>query len=154
LEAAWVAQQLGLPEQHGRGWDLGQPPAPADAVRLLQRVATLTDELLQAAEQNAPPGPIALDTEICLVQYLTDSDLWSAHPGFQPLPASWHSHVLTRMAGKLRQRGLQVRLVPFDAQAFATWLGSNRPVGEETRTEWAALQPVDSHTTPPSPRSL
>ncbi len=100
LSQAWIAQQLGVQERAVRRWEAGDRAVPGDVAELLDRVEVETERLVEATLGGLGQMLDDLDTApagIDLTAYPTDEALWSVHPGFAPLPASWHRAMLAQV---------------------------------------------------------
>ncbi len=109
LTVGWLAEQAGVGERSVRYWEAGASPVPDDVAALIVSIEAkarqlVTQALAQVDEVVRAQGgtPEAVD----LRRYATEVELWRKHPGFKPLPATWHASVLARIARSLEARGI------------------------------------------------
>lgn len=109
LTVGWLADQAGVGERTVRYWESGRNQVPADVAALVTRIEAQTrtivaNALEQVGEVVQVHGgePEAVD----LRRYASDAELWRRHPGFKPLPATWHAAALARIARELESRGV------------------------------------------------
>lgn len=109
LTVGWLAAQAGVGERTVRYWEAGRNQVPDDVAALIVRIESqtrtmVTNALAQVDQVIRAQGrePEAVD----LRRYATDAELWRAHPGFKPLPATWHAVTLARIARALESRGI------------------------------------------------
>lgn len=108
LSRAWIAGQLKVAENAVGRWESGARSIPDDVWDLLDEAEDRADILIasvlvglwriigEATVRTGEP-PDGVD----VVTYPTDRELWSAHPDFEPWPASWHRAVLGRLRVEL-----------------------------------------------------
>ncbi len=109
LTVGWLAEQAGVGERTVRYWESGRNQVPDDVAALIGRIESQTrtmvsNALAQVDEVMRAQGgePEAVD----LRRYASDAELWRNHPGFKPLPATWHAATLARIARALESRGV------------------------------------------------
>lgn len=109
LTVGWLAEQSGVGERTVRYWESGRNQVPDDVAALIVRIESQTrtmvsNALAQGDEVVRAQGgePEAVD----LRRYASDAELWRKHPGFKPLPATWHAATLARIARALESRGI------------------------------------------------
>ena len=95
LTQGWLAERLGVQDRAVRRWEAGDREVPADVWDVIEQAEQQAEAILDAvadglADQPEPDG-------IDVVVFETDEDLWAVHPGFRPLPASWHRAVAARI---------------------------------------------------------
>lgn len=100
LSQSWVAQQVGVQERTACHWEAGELTIPADVEILLGRIEEQTEELMLScleAFQGIVAGVEHDPDGVDVAAYATDEQLWLVHPGFAPLPASWHRAMLAKV---------------------------------------------------------
>ena len=113
LSVAWLAVQAGVQERTVRYWESGRVAVPVDVAGLIARIEASTGEhvaqaLAVVAETTADQG--AAPESVDLRRYGTDDELWRAHPGLRPLPATWHAATLARVRRALAEQGVPARI--------------------------------------------
>ena len=95
LTQGWLAERLGVQDRAVRRWEAGDREVPADAWAVIEQAERQADVILDAVAEGlaGQPEPDGID----VVVYESDEALWSVHPGFRPLPASWHRAVCARI---------------------------------------------------------
>jgi len=107
LTADWLAARLGVSARTVRHWEAGRYPIP-DGVR--QEVEHLEELTAQAVHDTA--ARLMDIPEPWVVTYRSDAEYAAVHPE-AGWPASWHRHLLARIAERVT--GLRVVYAPVDA---------------------------------------
>lgn len=154
LSEAQAAALGGATPAQLRAWEApGGPPAPAALQRELRRLDGLVEVMARriaaalAAQLGDSKGPQAVET--VLLRHADDRDLAALDPeavqslrGDLGLAATLQAAALARcrrLAAEASGGALSLRLVWFDAEAYAAWLpDSGLEDGPAARLAWAA----------------
>ncbi|OJY94409.1 MAG: hypothetical protein BGP25_05305 [Lysobacterales bacterium 63-13] len=109
LTVGWLAEQARVGERTVRYWESGRNAVPEDVADLIRRIEMKTRAMVTAALDSV--GQILAEEggspeSVDLRRYASDAELWSKHPAFRPLPATWHAVTLARIARELDARGI------------------------------------------------
>ncbi|MCC6475142.1 MAG: hypothetical protein IT514_15520 [Burkholderiales bacterium] len=74
-----------------------------------------------------------------LLRYRTVEDLARYRPDMRELPLPVHGALVDRLRVALARRGIRVRVVWMEREAYDAWRGRRRDA-EDVRAAWAALQ--------------
>lgn len=139
LTLQWLADQAQVKMRTAQYWESGRSAVPDDVAQMLigldeqfwQLIADYLEQVKEIADENG-----SLPEEIVLLRYRTDADLWKFHPDFQPIPASAHAALLSRMRRKLWEIGVPSIIEYMEPAEYLAWL-DGREDSEELRSEWA-----------------
>lgn len=120
-------------EQTWRRWEAGTRAIPHDVQERLKMLATWRQQSIDTALSVIDHHHQG-DQEIVLVWYDTVDD-WASLAVREPQTFRPHQSAISEIFN-LRQPN--VRLVRFDAPAYAAWL-KNRKDSESMRSQWAAI---------------
>lgn len=138
LSAQWVADQAGVRLRTVQYWEAGRMPVPEDVAALLSRIDAQYERAVNealAALKDAPEKP----AEAVLVRYRTDTDLWRFRQDMEPLPASSHATLLSRVRRALWAAGVPSVIEYMEPDEYLAWLG-NRKDNDAMRAAWADLK--------------
>lgn len=136
ISAQWVADQAGVRLRTVQYWEAGKMPVPEDVAALLTRIDEQYERAVGAALaalKEAPQQP----TEVVLLRYRTDADLWRFRPDMEPLPSSSHAALLSRVRRALWTAGMPSVIEYMEPDEYMAWLGKRRN-NEAMRAAWAA----------------
>ncbi len=138
LSAQWVADQSGVRLRTVQYWEAGRMPVPEDVAALLSRIDAQYERAVSealAAINEAPEKP----AEVVLVRYRSDADLWRFRPDMEPLPASSHAALLSRLRRALWTAGVPSVIEYMEPDEYLAWLGKRKDT-DAMRAAWAAAQ--------------
>ncbi|MDR2925494.1 MAG: helix-turn-helix domain-containing protein [Azoarcus sp.] len=144
LTAQWVADQAGVRLRTAQYWEAGRMSVPSDVAAMLSAL----DEKIDAAARHAAArhaaahisslcGQHGSSSKIALVRYRTDDDLWRFRPDMEPLPATAHAALLSRVRRMLWSENIPSSIEFMDTENYMAWL-DGRPDTEAERAAWAA----------------
>lgn len=139
LTAQWIADQAGVKLRTAQYWEAGRMAVPVGVAKMLKGI----DETIQSSVANALAHVDQLSnqhgepSEITLLRYRTDADLWRFRPDMKPLPATTHAAMLARLSRGLRSRGIPSIIKFMEPVQYLAWL-NGRSDTESERSAWAA----------------
>lgn len=144
LPLKWVADQARVQLRTAQYWESGHTGVPEDVAAMLTAlddqvwsiVAQGLEQIKAAADSNE-----GLPEEVVLIRYRSDADLWAFHPEFEPIPASTHAMLVSRMRRKLWEIGVPSVIQYMSPKEYSAWL-EGREDSDVLRAEWAASLPT------------
>ncbi len=139
LTAQWIADQAGVKLRTAQYWEAGRMAVPEDVAKMLDNIDKMLDSTVSQAlafiditakDHGAP-------SEIYLVRYRSDADLWRFRPDMKPLPTTTHAAMLSRLRRILWTRSIPSVIEYMEPEEYMVWL-AGRPDTEEARASWAA----------------
>ncbi len=137
----WFGELMGVKLRAAQYWESTRPPPPAAVQQLLSIDNAMNnivqDDLLTVLKGKSNPEDYP--SEVVLVRYRSDDELWRYIKDIKPLPASAHAQILSRTRRELLRHGIAVRIVYMDQEKYEAWLGKRKdsPVH---RLRWAAAE--------------
>ena len=130
------AKIIGVEERSIRYWESGkQSPRSPDVAETLLNIDQQLDTTAKAVLQLVKSAP-ELPTEIVLLRYREDGDLWAAMPEWKPLPATCHAAGIARSRAALADLHVKTRIVYFEPDQYHQWL-AGRDSSSSMRAAWA-----------------
>ena len=136
LLAAGPDRPAGVSDRAWRQWEAGERPIPGDVEEKVFQLVTWRQKTLAARKAQIAEflGKAGGQGKVAIVWYETLDD-WATLPDRDPA-VFWRplQSVIAELAAEFPEK---VRLQPFNAAAYAEWLG-NRGDSENMRARWAA----------------
>lgn len=146
LTGQWVADRADVSLRAVQYWDEGRwvvPEAVEDMLETIeQTLEAAVEQALEQVDESIARG--AVPDEITLIRYRTDKDLWRFRPDMQPLPATTHGVLVTRLKRALCTKGIAATIEFMKPDEYMQWLGEREDT-ETTRAEWASTRPSSSY---------
>ena len=139
LSTNWLAEQADVRARTVQFWESGRSAVPEDVAALMM----ITDMRLESIVDAAVEYITSLDqppTDVVLVRYKTDEDLWYYRPDMIEFPARTHGIVLalTKSEIEIAIEDVNVRIVYLEPEQYEAWLKlTQKKDNEQTRAEWA-----------------
>lgn len=133
LVAASDTRPRGVSDRAWRQWEAGEFAVPSDVALRINRLSEWRQAAIDAAVKQVSSAPFGSD--IALVWYEALDD-WATIPGREPVLWRPQQSVCAALLAEFPGR---CRLVPFDAPAYAAWLGSCQDY-ETMRGQWASAR--------------
>jgi hypothetical protein len=139
LTAQWIADQAYVQLRTAQYWEAGRTAVPADVANMLHGIdkkleATVAQAVARIDELTKHHGAPA---KITLLRYRSNADLWRFRPDMQPLPATTHAAMLSRLSRVLWSRNIPFVIEFMGPDEYLTWL-AGRTDTEVERAAWAA----------------
>lgn len=135
-----AARMFNVQDRVYRYWESGDWPIPADVEAVLRNIdRTLADMVDHAGDTYADLlQRHGAPSNIVLIRYDSDDDLWRYHPQMTQLTHTLHAAGVDRARQRL-ERVARVRIVTMDRQAYEDWRAALRlRDGSDTCAAWAA----------------
>ena len=135
-----LARMAGAQDHSVRNWESGKTGAPENVSSLLTALDRMLSISVDAALSFARDriNTDGKPTDIVLLRYKTDADLWQYQPDFEGLPVSVHTAMLKRARAALADLHVRTSIVEMDTGLYKQWL-NGRADNTELRTEWAGV---------------
>jgi len=139
LTAQWIADHAGVKLRTAQYWEAGRMAVPDDVVAMLGRIDQMLNSTVEQAvthiddmsDQHSEPS------DVVLLRYRTDADLWRFRPDMKSLPTTTHAAMLARLRRALWRRGIKTNIEYMEPEEYLTWLGKRKD-SEAERAAWAA----------------
>jgi len=139
LPLGWVARRAGVTVSAVQNWESGRYCVPPEVAAMLSELERSVESIIgPIASSISSLDPSDRPSQIILVRYINDSDLWRFRPDMSGLPATFHGAMLNRLQRLLWAAGVQPGIKYLEPKAYLAWLGS-RQDSESMRSEWALL---------------
>lgn len=93
LTGEWLATQLGVQDRTWRRWEAGTQPVPEFVREYVERVEAATADIVGQYVDALRDA-----TDVGILTYRHEKDLWTERADMRPYPASWHRAVCARVA--------------------------------------------------------
>lgn len=139
LTAQWIADQADVRLRTVQYWEAGRMAVPEDVATLLADIdqtleSAVAQTLALVAELKTRTGA---PSEVMLVRYRSDEDLWRFRPDMKPLPATTHAAMLSRLRRELRSLSIISVIEFMRPDEYLAWLDGRQDT-EVERAAWVA----------------
>jgi transcriptional regulator with XRE-family HTH domain len=109
---------IAVEERTIRYWEAGkQSPRTSDVAEALFNIDVFLDKTANTVLQLVKSAT-AKPTEIVLLRYREDGDLWTAMPEWKPLPVTCHAAGIARSRAALADLHIKTRIVYFEPNQY------------------------------------
>lgn len=144
LPVQFVVDYFQVQQRTVQYWESGKKAVPQDVVSWLCTISSYFEKMLkqQTDALEAIFAQHGLPSEMVLIRYRTQDDLWRYQPDMRPLPETTHTAMLVRLWNWLKERGVPVKITYMNPDQYEKWL-NGRTDTPDLRAMWAGEQDKD-----------
>jgi transcriptional regulator with XRE-family HTH domain len=137
LPVSFLATQANVQRRTVEYWESGRNKVPEDVSILIINIennfAQIVENIIGLVKEKMP-------SDVALIRYKTDEDLWKFRPDFKQLPATAHAALISRCRRELWKIGIKSIIEYMIPDEYLKWL-NGRSDSEDLRAEWALSLP-------------